>query len=404
MAIIDLNEIIRQGLPGFPGKPRVEYCDTLVKGMYLEVSAANPGQGIYRLRYKDAADKTCHARIGTTAEVTLDAARRQAAALKVQIAAGVNPKATDGKAQKKMLTFDEYYEQHYKVLKAVKRSFNRDEQLYRIRIKDVFGAIPLDLISRQQVRSFHASLLQSGELAPASCDLHLRFLKHAMFLAQDLGLYAGPNPCSRVPMSGVDNRLHDAPDDAGLARLVHVLQTDRNRTVSNIILMLLATGTRLNEALSAKWQDIDIQNRVWRIAAVTSKSGRIRSVPISDSALQILEVQRLETMGKSEFIFVASRSGTRLTTIAKEWRRIRLLADLPKMRCHSTRHWTATSMINSGRTLYEVQQVLGHANSKTTEKYAHLSTAKMLEAANSASLAIQNAMNSPAAKEVKVAA
>jgi site-specific recombinase XerD len=40
-------------------------------------------------------------------------------------------------------------------------------------------------------------------------------------------------------------------------------------------------------------------------------------------------------------------------------------------------------LVNSGRTLYEVQQILGHSDSKVTERYAHLSTATLQDAANS---------------------
>jgi integrase len=48
--------------------------------------------------------------------------------------------------------------------------------------------------------------------------------------------------------------------------------------------------------------------------------------------------------------------------------------------------------VNAGRTLYEVQQVLGHSDPKVTMRYSHLSSKSMQEAANSASLAIQRGM------------
>jgi len=56
----------------------------------------------------------------------------------------------------------------------------------------------------------------------------------------------------------------------------------------NIALFLLATGARLNEALSATWEQIDRDKRVWRIPAINSKSKRIRPVPRNDSALEVL--------------------------------------------------------------------------------------------------------------------
>ena len=53
-------------------------------------------------------------------------------------------------------------------------------------------------------------------------------------------------------------------------------------------------------------------------------------------------------------------------------------------------------MINSGRTLYEVQAVLGHADPKVTMRYAHLSTKTMQDASDAVSVAISQAMKVPA--------
>ena len=52
------------------------------------------------------------------------------------------------------------------------------------------------------------------------------------------------------------------------------------------------------------------------------------------------------------------------------------------MRIHDLRHSFASILINSGRYLYEVQHLLGHTQSKTTERYAHLQRETLLNAAN----------------------
>ena len=348
MATILLTpEFILNGLTVPTGRTRVEFCDLHpdARGLYIEVSSSNPGQGIYRVRLK-VNGKSTHFLVGKTSEVTLQSARQQTTALKSQLASGVNPKATEGKAIKQMLNFDQYYELHYTVLKCQKRSIKRDSQLYRIRIKPVFGHIPLDQITRQQIQSFHVSLLKSGELAPASCDLHLRFLKHAFFLAQDLGLYPGPNPCSRVPMSGVDNKLQDAPSGEALERLMNVLNQGKNKPVCLAAKFLMATGARVNEGLSARWVDIDIEKRTWVIAAKTAKSGRMRTLPLNDSALEVL--RQLDTKGEFEHLFVNRRTGTRYFTIAKAWKHICAEANV-KARLHSLRHFFGSTLACSRR-------------------------------------------------------
>lgn len=55
------------------------------------------------------------------------------------------------------------------------------------------------------------------------------------------------------------------------------------------------------------------------------------------------------------------------------------------------RHQFASILVNAGRTLYEVQQLLGHSDSKVTERYVHLSLKTLQGAANSASEAMRGA-------------
>jgi site-specific recombinase XerD len=46
-------------------------------------------------------------------------------------------------------------------------------------------------------------------------------------------------------------------------------------------------------------------------------------------------------------------------------------------------------LVNGGRSLYEVQQILGHSDPKVTMRYAHLSTKALQDAANTASMIVK---------------
>jgi integrase len=175
-----------------------------------------------------------------------------------------------------------------------------------------------------------------------------------------------------------------------LLRLVSVLKTDANRPVCLLCLFALSTGCRLGEAMSVQWKNVDRENRVWRIPAANSKSGKLRSVPLSDSALDVLE--EIGTEGKYAFVFTNLETGTRYVHITHTWHRLRAKAGLPWLRYHDLRHSFASMLVNAGRSLYEVQQVLGHADSRVTQRYAHLSSKTLQDAANSASLKIMEAM------------
>ena len=55
---------------------------------------------------------------------------------------------------------------------------------------------------------------------------------------------------------------------------------------------------------------------------------------------------------------------------------------LAEVRLHDLRHSYASFLVNAGRSLYEVQKLLGHHDPKVTMRYAHLSPGALIEAAN----------------------
>jgi integrase len=143
----------------------------------------------------------------------------------------------------------------------------------------------------------------------------------------------------------------------------------------------------LNELLSAKWVDVDIEKRILKIRATNSKSRQLRSVPLNVSAMEVLN--QLDTQCKFEYLFINRQTGKPYTTITKVWGRLRKQAGLDHLRLHDLRHQYASFLVNCGRTLYEVQQILDHSDSKVTQRYAHLSTKTLQEAADSASTKIK---------------
>lgn len=368
-----------------PGnKSRIEYCDSEFPGLYVEVRATSQGQGTFYLRYKDSSGKTCHQKIARTTDVNLLEARKRARTLKAEIELGADPRAEE-KARKAVLTFDEFFEQHYlPYVKPRKRSWDRDEELYRLRIKKAFGQKRLNQITRHQVQTFHTALKDEG-LAAATCNHHIKLLRHAFNLAIDWEMLE-TNPVSRVPLFHEDNKIEHYLDDAELGRLLLILRTDENRSVCRVALFLLSTGCRLNEALSAKWSDVDLEKGVFIVSAKNSKSKRMRSVPLNDSALEILS--QLDTQNRHEYLFINQKTGNPYTTIGKVWNRLRMKAGLKHLRLHDLRHQYASFLVNGGRTLYEVQQILGHSDPKVTMRYAHLSTKALRDAADSASTKI----------------
>ncbi|MCG3171664.1 MAG: Tyrosine recombinase XerC [Pseudomonadales bacterium] len=397
MPVVQLTqEFVNSELTCPPDKKRIEWCDANAPGLYAEVRSVNPANPTWYLRYRDAAGKTCHQRIGAVRDISLAEARKKAKELKAKISLGANPQE-EARAAKAVLTLKEFLEEKYTpYAQARKRSFRYDESMIKLRIVPTLGHFRLNQLTRHQIQTFHTDLRAEG-LAPATCDHHLKLLRSALNLAV-LWEMLDRNPVAKVPLFREDNRLERYLNDEELNRLLVALRTSKARMVSNAMLFLLATGARLNEALQTRWEHIDKANRTWRIPAANSKSKRVRSVPLNDAALEVLA--NLGTEGKNEYLFVNVKTKERLTVVNTVWGRIRIAAGLPKLRIHDLRHQHASMLVNSGRSLYEVQQLLGHSDPSVTTRYAHLSTRTLQDASNSASEKIAQASKQPPALRI----
>lgn len=375
------------------GKSRAEYCDRDLPGLLLEVRAS--GASTFHLRYKSGG-QTKYIKLGTSDLITLADARKKAKALKAEIALGADPRG-EQKKQKAVLTYSEFFEDHFlPFVKLRLRSWDSYESIYRVHLKAEYGHIPLNRITRKQIVDFHTSLKNSG-LSAATCNhAGVKLLKRSLNHAIDLGFMDGPNPAARVSQFQEDNKVENILDRDQLESLLTVLRTDKNRPVCLIVLFLLSTGARLNEALSAQWEHINREHRVWRIPASNSKSKRMRVIPLNDSAMEVLN--QLDTEGTYVHLFVNKQRSIEMkkeapyTTITKVWDRIRNQAGIPHFRIHDCRHLFCSWLVSSGRPIYEVMTLVGHANVKTTQRYAHLSTKTLQDASNSASVIIQGAM------------
>jgi integrase len=255
-------------------------------------------------------------------------------------------------------------------------------------LKAEFGDLRLNQITRQHIQTFHTRMSDEG-LAPATSNHYLKLLKHSLNLAIDWDML-DINPASRIPLFHEDNQVENLLSDEQLERLLSVLKTDDNRMVCHIALYLLSTGCRLNEALQAKWSQVDQKNRVWRIPASNSKTKKTRAVPLNDSALDVLN--QLTTRDRYEHVFINFQTELPYTTISKVWGRLRTKASLPHLRIHDLRHQFASFLVNNSRSLYEVQQILGHSSPTVTMRYSHLSALTLRDAANTASVMIKGAM------------
>jgi integrase len=187
----------------------------------------------------------------------------------------------------------------------------------------------------------------------------------------------GANPTQGVPLFENNNQRQRYLNEAELQRLLLELDRNHNRQVCNAIKLLLLTGARKHEILEARWEYVDFTNRI--LTVPVSKSGKPRHVSLSDAAIELL--QSLPRPEGVDWVFHKTGTNKPRKSIATAWDAIRKEADIPDVRVHDLRHSFASFLVNQGRSLYEVQRLLGHHDPKVTMRYAHLSPGALIEAA-----------------------
>jgi len=395
------QEFIQTQLRCPEGRPRIEFVDADCPGMYVLVSAVSPGVGSYFLRYKNTAGTTCHQKLGRTTDIGLADARKAARTLRAEISLGQRDPRAEAKARKSVPTFAEFFEEDYlKFAKAMKRSWKSDDAIFRTRLKARFGGQRLDAIRRADVIDFHTSLLK--EVKPATADHYAKCVRRVLNHAVELEIIS-KNPCARFRLFNPDNRVFRHLTDEELGRLLAALRDMENRPVANMATWLLATSARLSEGLSARWQDVDRANRRWYIPAAASKSKRGRWVPLSDTAMGVLD--RLTTEGRYEHLFVNEKTKKPYTSFMRVWRRVRAKAGLPHLRIHDLRGTGLSLMANRGVSPMVLKEIAGHADVRiTASTYTRMADATLLDAVQIGSRALQAAAPKPTEQQPAPAA
>ena len=358
------------------GKRKIDLFDLRTRGLMLEVRET--GGKTYYLRYRSTRGRTHQLKLADARDVTLAQARQLADQYRNQIAMGEDPKEAK-EALKAVPTFAQFVADDFLPhIKAHKRSWDGDLSLLRNHLLPVLGPLYMDSITRRDVQKLISSRQEMGK-APGTCDRVLILARHIFNCAMKWktpGVTS--NPAKEVDLLKVDNKRERYLVEDEVRRLYEALRQSENPMLKFIVPMLLITGARKREVLDARWDDFEYETRLWKIPF--TKSGKPRYVPMSDGVLAILEA--VPRVAGSAYVFPNPDTKKPFVTVHNTWDRVRKAAGLADVRLHDLRHSFASILINNGRSLYEVQHLLGHTQIKTTERYAHLQQDTLLRAAN----------------------
>jgi integrase len=362
-------------------KAKTDYFDTRLTGFFLEVRAT--GKATYYQRYRDKHRRNRQVRIGPADAMSLEEAREAARQVRSSITNGFDPNGLARK-QREVPVFENFIENQYLPhVKMHKRSWKMDKEMIDRRIMPMWSQAKLTEITREDVEDFQASMAGEG-LKPGSVNRYMALVKYIFNLAERWEVI-NKSPARGISRLADNNRKERYLTKEETARLLAVLKDWPNRTMADLITFLMLTGARKSEATHALWENINLQTGVWTVPL--SKSGKPRYIPLSKAAIDLLERRRVNG---GRYVFPSPGTGKPLVHTYFGWNKIRRQAGIPDVRLHDIRHHYASLLVNHGRSLYEVQKLLGHADISTTQRYAHLSQDTLKDATEIVSLSLES--------------
>lgn len=341
-----------------------EFSDANVVGLKIEVYPS--GRKMWFFRYTFEGKKSA-LRIGEYPAIELDEARSIALQHRAEIDRGFNP-AEERRIKREELTFKQYAEDAYiPHAQAHKKSARDDIAKLRLHMYSVFGDRKLSAVTKQEISTYHGKIKQTH--SPAYANRHLALIKRMLGLAVDWG-YLSANAGQGIRLFKEENSRQTFLSQDEAQRLVMAMAADRNSIACAALKVMLLTGVRRQEALSARWSNVDLEAEVWLLPS--TKAGKPRHVQLSDAAKQVFQ-QLHDNASGSAFVFPGRDPSKPLCDPRKALKRLLTAAGIDRpFRIHDTRHTFASLLVQSGISLYTVQQLLGHSQISTTQGYAHL--------------------------------
>jgi integrase len=380
--------------------------------------------GAYYGRWRTLDGRKLNRKIGTVAAISRTEAERQFR--KLQEAEERRPIRAGAERH----TLDEVTDSHRRRLavEGARKSYLQNcESMQRIHISPRLGDKPVDRVTIADVETVAGAMLDAG-LAPKTVRNVITFMHSVLEHAIDRG-WTTQNPVRRasrpkrrragdanpdlqfltVPPE-LEAVLRAIPDDVvvrkpaptrrGRAGSAPPIPPDVLGPVIRVVVLAAAmTGLRQSELLGLRWRDVDwtaqrIRVRNAWVRGEHSGEGKSdlstrRSVPMADRLARELDRWSRRTLygADDDLVFAHPESGRQLdrSKLGRRFKAACADAGVRAVRFHDLRHTFATRLAASGQPMRTIQEFLGHADSKTTQIYAHYApSAHEIEMVNTA--------------------
>lgn len=329
--------------------------DSTLPGFGVRVRTSGRKTYIARYRTHDGTQRKLN--IGRCTDLTPDQARELARKAFAAAAAGEDPAKArqDARAAPTMAELQERYMRLHAPYKKPS-SVRMDQRNWAKHIIPAMGSKKVDSVTQADVQALHGKLAAN----PATANHVRALLSKAFNLAASWGMRTKPNPCVGVKRFRVRQRERVLTPEE-LRRLDAALTPG---PLANLVRLLILTGCRLSEIMTARREWVDHQRRL--LLLPDSKVGQ-RRIDLPEAALAII---RAMPEGQ-EWLIPGKRRGTHMEKPYAAWYKVTKAAGLRGLRFHDLRHSAGSIGHMLGLTQRQIADMLGHSSMATTERYLH---------------------------------
>lgn len=271
--------------------------------------------------------------------------------------------AEEGKLSYGGPTLGEVLDSYLVRLKVKGTQIYRVNAVYMKRFKKELGAkTPVAKITASIIEDIRERMIEEGK-APKTIDLYCG-AGRAAFNSYRPALSS--NPFAEIRYFNPRNTVTDHLTRKEESRLLNAA-LNKDRKLYEMIAVSIATGFRLQNILDLRRDQFDEQEGT---LTVIQKGGTSHAVPLAES---IVELLRTIPPNGTRFFWANPRTQKPFRDLHQSYYKLLKEAGIERrFRWHSLRHTTGARIMQAGLGLKATQEFLGHADIKSTLRYAHL--------------------------------
>ena len=237
------------------------------------------------------------------------------------------------------------------------------EKTYNKHLTDIIGKYPPDLISSNDIQIRMNKMLEEGYAVST-----VKQLKDCISGIYKYMLPDKDNIARKLIIPKFDNKIYfDISDDS--ARKLYDTIVTYPDIKWRIYFSFLLHGRRKMEVATLKYENLRLDESIYIIEPDNNKTKTQIIAPILPFLADMLK----DYSNGSGYLFKGKNGGhVSSGGIDFQWRNIRSLAGLPKMRLHDLRHMIGFLAVKDGFSLEQIGKILNHTSSITTKRYSNI--------------------------------